>query len=94
MPATILTSVMKDRTVAHQTHGVLIHKARINATAILVILHLSPQQLVRTLMNVQLEVTPAPRMATPIVSTPLVPILVNVTAATICLAVGAIVSSF
>ena len=94
MPATILTSVMKDRTVAHQTQGVLIHKARINATVILVTLHLSPQQLVGMSMNVQWEVTPAPRMGTPIVSTPLVPILVTATAATICLAVRAIVSSF
>ena len=93
--ATILTSVLKDHTVAHQTHGVLIHKARISATVILVTLHLLPQQLVKTSMNVQRELTPAPHMAaTPPVLTALVPTLVSASVATICLATGAIVSNF
>ncbi len=90
----ILTSVLKDRTAVHQTPGVSIHRAHINATAILDTLPLSPQQLVETLMNVRLEVIPALRMATPIVSTPLARIIVAATAATICLAVAAIVSNF
>ena len=93
--ATILTSVVMDHTAAHQTHGVLIHKARINATVILVTLHLSPQQLVKTSMNVQQELTPAPHMAnTPTVLTALVPTLVSASVATICLTIGAIVSNF
>ena len=84
-----------DHTVAHQTHGVLIHKARISATVILVTLHLLPQQLVKTSMNVQRELTPAPHMATtPAVLTALVPTLVSASVATICLATGAIVSNF
>ena len=90
---TKLTSVMKDHIVAHQTRGVLIRKARINATAILVILHLSQQHLVKTSMNVQSEVTPAPHMVKPTVLTPLVPILVAAITATICLATGAMVGS-
>ena len=83
-----------DHTVAHQTHGVLIHKARINAAVILVTLHLLPQQLVTTSMNVQWELTPAPRIATPAVLTALVPTLVSACVATLCLAIGAIVSIF
>lgn len=89
--AMILTSVMMDHTVAHQTQGALIHKAPINATVILVTLHLLPQQLVKTSMNVQRELTPAPHMAaTPAVLTALVPTLVSASVATICLAIRAI----
>ena len=84
-----------DHTVALQTQGVLIHKARMNATVILVTLHLLPQQLVKTSMNVQRELTPAPHMAaTPPVLTALVPTLVSASVVIICLAIGAIVSNF
>lgn len=93
--AMILTSVMVDHTVAHQTHGASIHKARINATVILVTLHQLPLQLVKTSMNVQRELTPAPHMVTsPTVSTALARTVVAATPATICLAIGAIVSNF
>ena len=84
---------MMDHTVAHQTHGVLIHKARINATVILVTLHLLPQQLVKTSMNVQRELTLAPHMVAPTVSTALVRTVVTATPATICLAIRAMVSN-